>query len=81
MLTVVGVVKDFYFESLQHPIDPLIIANLNEPFTRSYRYFSLKLSTSDINKAINVLQEKWKTLFPDAGFEYTFMDEQFQSLI
>ena len=80
MLTVVGVVKDFYFESLQHPIDPLIIANLNEPFTRSYRYFSLKLSTSDINKAINVLQEKWKTLFPDAGFEYTFMDEQFQSL-
>ncbi len=80
LLTVVGVAKDFYYESLQHVIDPLVIANLNEPFTRSYRYFSLKLNTSDINKAVNVLQEKWKTYFPDAGFEYTFMDEQFQSL-
>ncbi len=80
MLTVVGVVKDFYYESLQHPIDPLIIANLNEPFTRSYRYFSIKLSSSDISKAVNVLEDKWKTFFPDAGFEYVFMDDQFQSL-
>ena len=80
MLTVVGVVKDFYYESLQHPIDPLIIANLNEPFTRSYRYFSIKLSSSDISKAVNVLQDKWKTFFPDAGFEYVFMDDQFQAL-
>ncbi len=26
------------------------------------------------------MQDKWKTFFPDAGFEYSFMDEQFQSL-
>lgn len=80
LLTVVGVVKDFYYESLQHAIDPLIIANLNEPFTRSYRYYSIKLSTANINKSINVLRNKWKTFFPEAGFEYVFMDEQFQSL-
>src|SRR5450755_3718799 len=80
LLTVVGVAKDFYYESLQHPIDPLVIANLNEPFTRSYRYFSIKLSNSNINKAIKVLQDKWKTFFPDAGFEYAFMDDQFQAL-
>jgi putative ABC transport system permease protein len=80
MLTVVGVVKDFYYESLQHAIDPLIITNLNEPFTRSYRYYSIKLSTANINKSIHVLRDKWKTFFPDAGFEYVFMDDQFQSL-
>jgi putative ABC transport system permease protein len=80
ILTVVGVVKDFYYESLQHAINPLIITNLNEPFTRSYRYYSIKLSTANINKSINVLRDKWKTLFPDAGFEYVFMDDQFQAL-
>ena len=80
VLTVVGVVKDYYYESLQHAIDPLIITNLNEPFTRSYRYYSIKLSTSNINRSINVLRDKWKTFFPDAGFEYVFMDDQFQSL-
>ncbi|HLY70079.1 MAG TPA: FtsX-like permease family protein, partial [Puia sp.] len=79
-LTVVGVVKDFHYGSLQQPIQPLIIANLKEPFTGSYRYFSIKLNTSNINKSVNALQNKWKTIFPDAGFEYSFMDEKFQAL-
>ncbi len=79
-LTVAGVVRDFHYESLQQSIEPLVIANLNEPFTRTYRYFSIKLNTSNINKSIPVLQDKWKTLFPDAGFEYTFMNDEFQSL-
>ncbi|HTD40224.1 MAG TPA: FtsX-like permease family protein [Mucilaginibacter sp.] len=78
--TVVGVVEDFHLESLQNKLQPLIIAGLNEPFTRSYRYFSLKLNTSDINKTVNTIQQECKTLFPDAGFEYTFMDEKFQAL-
>jgi putative ABC transport system permease protein len=78
--TVVGVVKDFHFESLQSKVQPLIIAGLNEPFTRSYRYFSIKLNTSDLNNTINAIQEKCKTLFPDAGFEYTFMDDKFQAI-
>ena len=79
-LTVAGVVNDFHYGSLQQSIQPLIIANLNEPFTRSYRYFSIKLNTANISNSINALQNKWKTLFPDAGFEYTFMDERFQAL-
>ncbi len=78
--TVVGVVKDFHIESLQNKVQPLIIAGLNEPFTRSYRYFSIKLNTSDVGNTINALQQKCKILFPDAGFEYTFMDDKFQAL-
>ncbi|MDB5142930.1 MAG: transporter, permease protein, partial [Mucilaginibacter sp.] len=78
--TVVGVVKDFHFESLQNKVQPLLIAGLNEPFTRSYRYFSIKLNTSDLNNTINAIQEKCKVLFPDAGFEYTFMDDKFQAI-
>ncbi|WP_426668904.1 ABC transporter permease [Mucilaginibacter sp. McL0603] len=78
--TVTGVVEDFHLESLQNKVQPLIIANVNEPFTRNYRYFSIKLNTSDINSTINALQQEFKTQFPDAGFEYTFMDDKFQAL-
>jgi putative ABC transport system permease protein len=78
--TIVGVVKDFHFESLQKPIQPLLIAGLNEPFTRSYRYFSIKLNTSDVNNTITEIQKKCKVLFPDAGFDYSFLDEKFKSL-
>ena len=80
LLTIAGVVKDFNFESLQKNVQPVIIADVNEPFTRQYRYFSVKLNTSNINTTINSLQDKWKTLFPDTGFEYSFMDDKFQSL-
>jgi putative ABC transport system permease protein len=80
LLRVAGVVKDFHYESLRQAIQPLLIANLNETFTRSYRYFSIKLNTSAINKSINNIQDKWNELFPEAGFEYFFMDDRFQSL-
>jgi len=79
-LTVTGVVKDFHYESMQHAIQPLLLAYLNEPFSRSYRYLSVKLSTSNIVRAVNDIQGKWKSLFPDAGFEYSFMDSKIQSL-
>lgn len=78
--TVVGVVEDFHMESLQNKVQPLIMAGLNEPFTRTYRYFSLKLNASGINNTISKVQQQCKTLFPEAGFEYTFMDEKFQAL-
>jgi len=79
-LTVTGVVKDFHFESMQHAVQPLLLAYLNEPFSRSYRYMSVKINTSDIVGAVNTIQGKWKSLFPDAGFEYSFMDDRIQSL-
>lgn len=75
--TIVGVVKDYHFESLQKKIQPLIIGDV---IGGAYRYYSLKLNTSDISNTINNLQQKCKELFPDAGFEYTFMDDKFQSL-
>jgi putative ABC transport system permease protein len=78
--TVMGVVKDFHFESLQNKVQPLIMAGLNEPFTRSYRYFSIKLNTSDVKNTVNTLQKRCQALFPEAGFEYTFMDDKFQAL-
>jgi len=84
VLTIAGVVKDFNLESMQKNIQPLIIASLNEPFTRAYRYYSLKINIgnngSSIATTLAKIQDTWKNIFPDAGFEYFFMDEKFQSL-
>jgi len=80
VVTVAGVVKDFHLGSMQQKVQPLIIAGLNEPFTGNYRYFSVKLSTADLSNTINGIQQKCKDLFPDAGFEYSFMDDKFQAM-
>jgi putative ABC transport system permease protein len=78
--TVAGVVKDFHYGSMQANIQPLVFAHVNEPYIRIYRYYSFKISTPVITDAIDEIKVKWSSLFPDAGFEYTFMEDRFQSL-
>ncbi len=78
--TIAGVVKDFHFESLQKQVQPLIVAGLNEPFTRSYRYFSIKINTAGITNTIGAIQQKCQELFPESGFEYNFMDDKFKAI-
>jgi ABC-type antimicrobial peptide transport system permease subunit len=78
MLTVSGVVKDFNYSSLQQKIEPVAFTNVEDAL--AYRFLTVKLNTSDMPMAIHSLKERWKSLSPDSPFEYTFMDENFQSL-
>ncbi|MFL5809254.1 MAG: FtsX-like permease family protein, partial [Flavisolibacter sp.] len=77
-LTVAGVIKDFNYSSLLEPIGPLAFFNVRD--AQAYRYLSLKLNTINITETVTRIQNKWKELSPGAPFEYSFMDEKFQSL-
>jgi ABC-type antimicrobial peptide transport system permease subunit len=77
-LTVAGVIKDFNYSSLQNQVEPLAFFHVND--ARAYRYLSLKLSSADIVETVARIRNKWKELSPGTPFEYTFMDEKFQSL-
>lgn len=79
-VTVSGVVKDFHYASMQASVQPLVFAHVNEPFARVYRYFSIKINTSDVSKTIDELKAKCDALFPESGFEYMFMDDRFESM-
>jgi ABC-type antimicrobial peptide transport system permease subunit len=68
-----GVTSDFHFGSMQRHIDPITFLNVN--FTTGYRYFSIRLKPGNMQKSIAALQKKWRTLLPDAPFEYHFMDD------
>ena len=46
----------------------------------AYRFLTVKLNSSNITAAINQVKEKWKSLLPASPFEYSFMDDNFQSL-
>lgn len=77
-LTVAGVIKDFNYSSLQEKIEPIAFMHTRDWL--SYRFLSLKLSTGNIAGTVETIKEKWKMLSPNAPFEYTFMDDKFQSL-
>ena len=69
---VIGVVKDFHFDALNNPIEPLKFVMLNEQ--PSYVFFKTE------PKNIKAIQKKWESLYPDEPFEFQFMDEHMAGL-
>lgn len=68
---VVGVVKDFHFESLHNEIIPLVL----EVSPGGFGYFALRIENSNIQETLSFVEDKWKSAFPEKGFEYSFLDD------
>jgi putative ABC transport system permease protein len=73
-----GVIRDFYFSSMQQRIPPIIFFNVQ--FVPIYRFLSLKIRPRNIASTIAVIQKKWTALMPGAPFEYKFMDERLATM-
>lgn len=70
--TVIGVIKDFNFESLKEQIGP--IALFNRP---SSSYLSIRLNTDQLPNLITRLEKLWKDFAPGQPFAYSFMEDRF----
>jgi ABC-type antimicrobial peptide transport system permease subunit len=77
-LTVIGVISDFHFESMQQQIKPQVFFSVNTNL--HYRYLSFKLKPGNINESLMAVQQKWNSLMPDSSFEYQFMDDTLANL-
>jgi putative ABC transport system permease protein len=69
---VVGIVKDFHFNSLQHKVEPMAMMLRGDGFRRVI----LKIDMSQAQKAIAAVESEWKKHFPDVFFEYDFIDKR-----
>ncbi len=70
---IIGVVKDFHFQSLQTDVKPLNFRI--DP--GSIGVFTLKIKGGNIPNTIAAIQNKWKMLVPQRPFSYSFLDENF----
>lgn len=70
----VGVVNDFNQKSLYNPIAPLLL--FYRPNSSSIQ---LKLDSKNIPSTIAAVERTWKSNFPDLPFNYTFLDQDFDS--
>ena len=73
---IIGVFKDFNFESVDQETDPLVLSN-NDNWYRSL--ITLSLNSGDIPGTINQVEASWNSLFPDKAFDYFFLDESFNA--
>ena len=72
--TVIGVVEDFPFRSVNYKIDPLGIAP--KPHGAD-RIIYVRLPAKDMGSRLADLEKKWKQIFPNYGFDTWFIDEEF----
>ncbi len=75
VLEIVGVLKDFHYENLHQIIEPYAFMLNNRP---SYNYIIVHVNTAHMENILGFMEQKWKALHPDAPFEYTFLNEDFQ---
>jgi len=75
-IPVVGVVKDFHTQSLRSEIEPVIIGNE----TKVFRCVNIQLAAAGENgqtlhEQLEQVEKIWKKIYPDAPFEYKFLDD------
>ena len=73
---IIGVVRDFHFESLHQKIVPIIMA-----FGKDYLYnLSVRIGSGNVKQTINYIEKTWQKYLPEAPLQYSFMDEQYGKL-
>lgn len=70
-LPIKGVLKDFHTVSLHDPIEPTILLNR----VRNYDELAVKLNTRDIQSVVEAIRHKWEAAYPNAIFNYEFLDQ------
>lgn len=71
--TVIGVVKNFHFETLRNGIDALSLIVSDREANR----MMVKLKASDFSKTIAEIDDLWAEMAPGQPFDYYFMDDAF----
>ncbi|HSB93453.1 MAG TPA: FtsX-like permease family protein, partial [Flavitalea sp.] len=76
---VVGIVKDFNFQSLHDPLAPMVIGFQKNP-VHVIDYFTVKLAGGDIQGTVAKLNAIMLGVDKDNLFEYHFLDKQWELL-
>jgi len=74
---IIGVAKDFNFNSLHHKIETLCIFNQKN---WGFGEMSVKVNGSNAPEAIAYIKNIWTKLVPDIPFDYKFLDEHFEEM-
>jgi putative ABC transport system permease protein len=70
--TIVGVMKNFHFQSVRSTIEPLAIL-INPDY---YQVMLIRLAPGDVSASMKSIEETWSRIVPNYPFEFSFMDER-----
>jgi len=77
-IPILGVVKNFNFESLRNPISPYVFKFQNDRML--WGYITVRLSARNYAKTINMIESKWKEFVQNNPLQYYFLDADFEKM-
>ncbi len=76
VLTVIGVVENFHYQSLKENFSPVMMFLSKRPGGP----ISFRFKSENAQDVIRIVETKWKELAPGQPFSYYFLDERFNSM-
>jgi len=77
---VIGVIKDYHYESLHQEIRPMALFLIGGYFQRTPQYISARLTTENMSETIDFVEQTWNSFAENMPFEYSFLDEDYDNL-
>lgn len=74
--TIVGVVKDFHFQSLREEVEPLFLFMNRD----SIYNLLVRISAGQTSEAVSHIEKAWKRVVPGFPFEFGFLDKELETL-
>ena len=74
---VIGIIKDFKFESYHYAVEPLALLYTGADFGN---VLSVRLTTGNTGQQIDQIMKTWKSLSPYEPFSFIFYDDFFQTM-
>ena len=71
---ILGVVKDFNFNSLRQNVTPVVMR-----LAENNGALSIRVNTTSLPALLSQIQDKWKGLSPNVQINYSFMDQEFDA--
>ena len=72
---IIGVVKNFHYESLKQTVGPLLFRLGNSTGATAF-----KIRTANVQRLVKNIESKWKTMASGMPFSYQFLDESFDNM-
>lgn len=76
-MNVVGIVRDFHFQSLQNEILPHVFILKPEKWNWA-GYLTIRIGKDNMSQTISQIEKIWNEFTGDEPFQYYFMDKEFE---
>ena len=79
-LEVIGVVKDFHFQSLRQDIGPMVFLNIHCEIWGAQRVLAIKYHSGQTQQLVQAMDKGWHGLVKATPFEFSFYKEEWDHM-